>query len=66
MWTRLSSRKADVPSRFPEIGFASYPSAHYTASNWNESERGKADVASEARKLADYVRRHALGSGKLD
>ncbi len=49
---------------FPErirIGCASYPSIHYSSCNWEESERGRADVASEARKLDDYVRKHALG-----
>jgi len=51
--------KAIAGAIFPgriRIGCASYPSIHYTSANWQQSDRGRADVASEARKLQSFLR----------
>jgi uncharacterized SAM-binding protein YcdF (DUF218 family) len=40
------------------IGTASYPSIHYSSADWSQSERGRADVASEDRKLQAYLGEH--------
>ena len=37
-----------------KLGWASYPSIHYSPANWHRSERGRADVASEIGKIAAY------------
>lgn len=37
-----------------KLGWASYPSLHYSASDWHRTERGRADVASEIGKIAAY------------
>jgi uncharacterized SAM-binding protein YcdF (DUF218 family) len=50
--------KAIAAATFPariRIGNASYPSAYYTSADWRQSERGRADVASETRKLQAYL-----------
>jgi uncharacterized SAM-binding protein YcdF (DUF218 family) len=49
--------KVIVERTFPRhihVGCASYPSAFYDSLDWSQSERGRADVASEARKLEAY------------
>jgi uncharacterized SAM-binding protein YcdF (DUF218 family) len=40
------------------IGTASYPSIHYSSADWSQSERGRADVAAEERKLRAYLGKH--------
>lgn len=37
-----------------KLGWASYPSLHYSALDWHRTERGRADVASEIGKIAAY------------
>jgi len=36
------------------LGWACYPSVHYTSSTWQSSARGWADVASEIEKIREY------------
>lgn len=51
--------KTIVERTFPDnirLGFASYASIHYSSADWFESERGRADVASETRKLNAFNR----------
>jgi len=50
--------KAIVERTFPahiRLGCASYPSIYYSSLDWFQSERGRVDVASEARKLDEYL-----------
>jgi len=50
--------KAIVERTFPariRVGSASYPSLYYSSRDWFQSERGRRDVASETRKLDDYL-----------
>jgi uncharacterized SAM-binding protein YcdF (DUF218 family) len=51
--------KAISDLEFPpsvRIGCASYPSIHYSSSDWFHSARGRADVESETEKLIAYIR----------
>jgi len=53
--------KVIVERTFPpwiNVGYASYPSVHYSSVDWFRSERGRRDVYSEAKKLEDYLREH--------
>ena len=53
--------KAIVERTFPDhirVGCASYPSTYYSSLDWSQSERGRVDVASEARKLDEYLDRY--------
>jgi uncharacterized SAM-binding protein YcdF (DUF218 family) len=53
--------KVIVERTFPRwinVGYASYPSVHYNSVDWFQSERGRTDVFSEAKKLEDYLREH--------
>ncbi len=53
--------KAIVAATFPariRIGCASYPSAYYSSTAWRQSDRGRADVESETRKLQAYFHGH--------
>jgi uncharacterized SAM-binding protein YcdF (DUF218 family) len=36
------------------IGWACYPSRHYTAADWHLTSRGRADVAAEVKKIEKY------------
>lgn len=52
--------KAIFERTFPRrihVGYASYPSVYYSSLDWSRSERGRADVASEERKLKTYLDR---------
>ena len=44
----------DIFGGLTQIGTANYPSIHYANDSWQQSERGRQDVAGEMQKLAIY------------